>query len=79
MVMLFCSQVLCYWANKTVSATTEMLITFVKNWCSKGYVVPEVWNSIKNLLSFALPADVDLVESAQNSMPEQETLSIERK
>ena len=47
-------QVLCVWENRTVGVATERLIHLVHEWCKKGYVIPEVWSSIKDMV------DIDL-------------------
>ena len=53
-------KVLCAWEKKTAGATTEILITYLAEWCRKGYVMSDVWGKIKDLIAFNLPAHVQV-------------------
>ena len=35
------------------------LVELAEGWCRKGFMIPQVWESIKNLVTFDLPAVQD--------------------
>ena len=63
-------KVLCSWEKKTAGATTEILITHLAEWCRKGYVISEVWESIKDLIAFSLPAHVQVENTGGTKLAE---------
>ena len=37
------------------------LVELAEGWCRKGFIIPQVWESIKNLVAFDLPAVQDVM------------------